>query len=273
MNNAAKGLVFVKKWGPLVILAAASFLMTLDQAVMNVSISNLVADLHTTVTAIQGVITLYSLVMAMFMVIGGKIGDLVGRRRAFIIGLVIYGLGSATTALAPNVVVLGIGWSGLEGLGAALVLPALAALIAGNYEGRDRITAYSVIGGVAGVAIAVGPIVGGWATTELSWRVVFVGEVIVVAAILACANLLRDAPSDAAPPKLDVVGGVLVSERLSLESCRLGPGDGLSRRTRHSLLSDSRSHRLSSRLVGCCCGALLAGNVTERATVTTHSFT
>ncbi len=210
MNNAAKGLVFVKKWGPLVILAAASFLMTLDQAVMNVSISNLVADLHTTVTAIQGVITLYSLVMAMFMVIGGKIGDLVGRRRAFIIGLVIYGLGSATTALAPNVVVLGVGWSGLEGLGAALVLPALAALIAGNYEGRDRITAYSVIGGVAGVAIAVGPIVGGWATTELSWRVVFVGEVIVVAAILACANLLRDAPSDAAPPKLDVVGGVLV---------------------------------------------------------------
>jgi MFS family permease len=200
----------MKKWGPLVILAAASFLMTLDQAVMNVSISQLVADLHTTVTSIQGVITLYSLIMAMFMVTGGKIGDLVGRRRAFTLGLVIYGLGSATTALAPNVLVLGIGWSGLEGLGAALVLPALAALIAGNYEGRDRVTAYSVIGGVAGVAIAVGPIVGGWATTELSWRVVFVGEVIVVAMILAFSKLLSDAPSDAAAPKLDVVGGVLV---------------------------------------------------------------
>ena len=200
----------MKKWGPLVILAAASFLMTLDQAVMNVSISQLVADLHTTVTSIQGVITLYSLIMAMFMVVGGKLGDLLGRRRAFIVGLIIYGLGSAITALAPNVIVLGIGWSGLEGIGAALVLPALAALIAGNYEGRDRITAYSVIGGVAGVAIAVGPILGGWATTEWSWRVVFVGEVIVVAAILAAAKLLSDAPSDTAAPKLDVIGGVLV---------------------------------------------------------------
>ena len=109
----------MKKWGPLVILAAASFLMTLDQAVMNVSISQLVADLHTTVTSIQGIITLYSLIMAMFMVVGGKIGDLIGRRRAFLVGLVIYGLGSATTAIAPNVVVLGIGWSGLEGIGAA----------------------------------------------------------------------------------------------------------------------------------------------------------
>ena len=200
----------MKKWGPLVILAAASFIMTLDQAVMNVSISQLVVDLHSSVTTIQGVITLYSLVMAMFMVIGGKIGDLIGRRRAFIIGLVIYGFGSATTAVAPNVVVLGLGWSVLEGLGAALVLPALAALIAGNYEDRDRITAYSVIGGVAGAAIAVGPIVGGWATTELSWRVVFVGEVIGVLAILASSRLLKDSPSDGAKPKLDLVGGLLV---------------------------------------------------------------
>jgi EmrB/QacA subfamily drug resistance transporter len=204
----------MKKWGPLVILAAASFLMTLDQAVMNVSISQLVADLHTTVTSIQGIITLYSLIMAMFMVVGGKIGDLIGRRRAFLVGLVIYGLGSATTAIAPNVVVLGIGWSGLEGIGAALVLPALAALIAGNYEEKDRVTAYSVIGGVAGVAIAVGPIVGGWATTELSWRVVFVGEVIVVAAILLTSKLLSDAPFAGKAPKLDVVGALLVGTGL-----------------------------------------------------------
>jgi MFS family permease len=122
----------VKKWGPLVILGLAQFLMVLDQAVMNVSISQLVADFDTTVTVIQGVITFYSLVMAMLMVTGGKIGDRIGRRRAFIVGLVIYACGSGLTAVSWSVGALALGWSVLEGVGAALVLPALAALIAGN---------------------------------------------------------------------------------------------------------------------------------------------
>jgi MFS family permease len=206
----------VKKWGPLVILAAAQFLMVLDQAVMNVSISQLVDDFDTSVTAIQTVITLYSLVMAMFMLTGAKIGDLIGRRRAFVIGLCIYGVGSGLTAAAPTVGALAFGWSLLEGVGAALVLPALAALIAGNYQERDRVTAYSVIGGVAGAGIAVGPILGGWATTELSWRVVFVGEVVIVVAILAGIRLLRDTPALDSPPHLDVVGAVLSALGLGL---------------------------------------------------------
>ena len=206
----------MKKWTALKILGAASFVMTLDQAVMNVSISNLVTDLHTSVTSIQGVITLYSLVMAMCMVTGGKIGDRIGRRRAFVIGLMIYGTGSLVTALAPNVVVLAIGWSGLEGIGAALVLPALAALIASNYDGAARAVAYSVIGGVAGVAIAVGPILGGWATTELSWRAVFYGEVVIVLAILATRHLLTDAATEGRVPKVDGVGAVLVGLGLGL---------------------------------------------------------
>ena len=204
------------RWGPLAILAAAQFVMVLDQAVMNVSISQLVVDLDTNVTAIQAVITLYSLVMAMLMITGGKIGDLIGRRRAFIVGLGIYAVGSSVTAIAPNVVVLAVGWSLLEGIGAALVLPALAALIAGNYVGRDRAVAYSVIGGVAGAGIAVGPILGGWATTELSWRVVFVGEVVVVLVILVFIRALRDVPSDAGRPRLDVVGGLLSAAGLGL---------------------------------------------------------
>lgn len=206
----------MKKWGPLVILAAAQFLMVLDQAVMNVSISQLVTDLDTSVTAIQIVITLYSLVMAMFMITGGKIGDLVGRRRAFIVGLIIYGCGSALTAVAPSVQVLAIGWSVLEGLGAALVLPALAALIAGNYVDRDRSVAYAIIGGVAGAGIAVGPILGGWATTELSWRVVFVGEVVIVGAILAAMRLLKEAPGPEKRPRLDGVGSALSAIGLGL---------------------------------------------------------
>lgn len=203
-------------WGPLVILAAAQFVMVLDQAVMNVSISQLTVDLDTDVTAIQGVITLYSLVMAMLMVTGGKIGDLIGRRRAFTVGLCVYAVGSTVTALSPNVLVLAVGWSVLEGIGAALVLPALAALIAGNYQGRSRAVAYSVIGGVAGAGIAVGPILGGWATTELSWRVVFIGEVVIVALILLFLRLLSDAPAEGPRPSLDVLGAVLSAAGLGL---------------------------------------------------------
>ncbi len=196
------------RWA-LVALAGAQFIMVLDQSVMNVSISQLVADFNTTVTTIQTVITLYCLVMAMLMLAGGKIGDIIGRRRAFVIGLVIYASGSALTALAPNVAVLALGWSILEGVGAALVLPAMAALIAGNFEGKDRKVAYAVIGGVAGAGIAVGPIVGGWATTVLSWRVVFVGEVLIVLGILAMVRFVGDALRSGPKPRLDVVGTIL----------------------------------------------------------------
>ena len=146
------------KWGALIVLSAAQFLMVLDQSVMNVSISQLVADFDTTVTTIQAVITLYALVMAALMLTGGKLGDLFGRRRVFVIGLVIYGVGSALTAASWSVPTLTLGWSVLEGIGAAMVLPALVALAAGTYSGRDRATVYGVLGGVAGAGIAVGPI-------------------------------------------------------------------------------------------------------------------
>ena len=204
----------MKKWLPLVALAGAQFIMVLDQSVMNVSISQLVADFDTTVTTIQGVITLYCLVMAMLMLTGGKIGDIIGRRKAFVIGLVIYGCGSALTAVAPTVAVLTLGWSILEGIGAALVLPAMVALIAGTFQGPERKVAYAVLGGVAGAGIAVGPILGGWATTELSWRIVFVGEVVIVAGILVMTPKVRDAlrPGDA--PRLDVLGSILAATGL-----------------------------------------------------------
>src|SRR3954451_14025336 len=203
------GDVGMKRWWPLVALATAQFVMVLDQSVMNVSISTLVDDFDTTVPTIQAVITLYSLVMAMFMLTGAKIGDILGRRRAFIIGLVIYSVGSALTAAAPSVGVLAVGWAVLEGLGASLVLPGLAALIAGNYAGRERKGAYAVIGGLAGAGIAVGPILGGWATTELSWRIVFVGEVGLVLLVLLMTRRLTDAPLDGPAPRLDYVGTVL----------------------------------------------------------------
>ena len=200
----------------LVALATAQFLMVLDQSVMNVSISQLVKDFHTTVTTIQAVITLYCLVMAMLILTGAKIGDIIGRRRAFVIGLIIYACGSALTAASQTVAVLALGWSVLEGIGAGLVFPALAALIAGNFEGTRRKAAYAVIGGVAGAGIAVGPIVGGWATTELTWRVVFVGEVFIAGFILFMTRKVKDAPGPTPTPKLDIVGSVLSAAGLGL---------------------------------------------------------
>jgi EmrB/QacA subfamily drug resistance transporter len=199
----------VNRWQPLVALGAAQFLVVLDTAVMNVSISTLVADFDTTVAAIQGAITLYTLVMAAFLITGGQVGDILGRRRAFGIGLVVYAIGSGLTAIAPSLWVLVLGWSVIEGLGGALVLPALAALVGGNYRGRDRAVAYGVVGGLAGAGIAVGPILGGWATTYLSWRVVFVGEVVVVVAILLMLRWITDAPPTGPHRRLDLVGAAL----------------------------------------------------------------
>jgi EmrB/QacA subfamily drug resistance transporter len=200
----------------LFVLCAAQFLMVLDQAVMNVSISRLVKDFDTSVTTIQGVITFYSLVMAALMITGGKLGDLWGRRRAFSIGIVIYACGSALTAVSWNVGSLALGWSVLEGIGAALVMPALVALVAGNFEGERRALAYGIVGGMAGVGVAVGPILGGWVTTYLSWRVVFVGEVVVAAVILLFVRAVREAPREGPPPQLDIVGSVLSALGLGL---------------------------------------------------------
>jgi MFS family permease len=204
------------KWGVLAVLATAQFLMVLDQAVMNVAISQLVEDFDTTVTTIQAVIALYALVMAGLMLTGGKLGDIWGRRRAFAIGLCIYGAGSALTAASWSVPSLMLGWSILEGIGAALVLPALVALVAGSYKGGERAIAYGVLGGVAGAGIAVGPILGGWMTTDFSWRFVFVGEVVVALGILAGTRLLREPERERAAPSLDWVGSVLSASGLAL---------------------------------------------------------
>ena len=204
------------KWTVLIVLAAAQFLMVLDQAVMNVAISQLVEDFDTTVTTIQTVIALYALVMAALMLTGAKLGDIWGRKRAFTVGLVIYMTGSALTAVSWSVPSLTLGWSILEGIGAALVLPALVALAAGTYQGKDRAIVYGVLGGVAGAGIAVGPILGGWATTELSWRVVFAGEVVVAIGILIGTRAMREPEREGRVPNLDWVGSALAALGLAV---------------------------------------------------------
>src|SRR5262245_51615793 len=169
---------------PIAIFASAQFVMVLDSSVMNVSISQIVDDLDTTFQGVQLAITMYTLVMAALMLAGAKLGDILGRDRTFALGLGIYGLGSFTTALSPNLAVLLIGWSLVEGIGACLVIPAIVSLVAATYTGKQRALAFGIIGGVAGAAVAVGPLIGGWVTTEFSWRYVFAGEVVIVVLIL-----------------------------------------------------------------------------------------
>ena len=199
----------------LLTLASGQFLMTLDSSVMNVAIATVAKDVGTTVTGIQTAITLYTLVMAMLMIPGGKVGSLIGRKRAFSIGCVIYGAGSLTTALAPNLTVLIIGWSLLEGIGAALILPAIVALVAGNFPPEGRPRAYGLVMAAGAIAVAVGPLIGGIATTYFSWRWVFVGEVVIVAAILVLARRVQDAPVETRT-HLDLVGAVLSATGLGL---------------------------------------------------------
>jgi len=157
--------------------------MTLDSSVMNVSIATVAKDVGTTVTGIQTAITFYTLVMASLMITGGKLGQILGRKRAFAIGCAIYGCGSLITALAPNLAVLMLGWSVLEGVGAALIMPAIVALVASNFAQSQRPRAYGLVASAGAIAVAAGPLIGGLFTTYLSWRWVFVGEVLVVLVI------------------------------------------------------------------------------------------
>ena len=199
----------------LLTLAAGQFLMTLDSSVMNVSIATVAKDVGTDVTGIQTAITLYTLVMASLMITGGKIGQILGRKRAFSIGCVIYGCGSLTTALSPSLGVLIVGWSFLEGVGAALILPAIVALVASNFAPAGRPRAYGLVASAGAIAVAAGPLVGGLFTTYLSWRWVFVGEVLVVIAILALARRMADAIPETRV-KLDLVGTALSALGLAL---------------------------------------------------------
>lgn len=201
-------------WAVIAMLAAAQFIMVLDTTVMNVSISQVVEDLNTTVVGLQTAITFYTLVMAAFMLIGGKLGDQWGAKRAYMLGMLIYGTGSLITAFSPNLAVLLVGWSFIEGFGAVLVIPAIAALTAITYTGHQRALAYGILGGVTGISAALGPLIGGWVTTNLTWRIVFAAETVVVLVLML---FLRFIPATKGRPgKLDVGGSLLSAAGLGI---------------------------------------------------------
>jgi EmrB/QacA subfamily drug resistance transporter len=186
----------------------AMFVLVVDTSFMNVSISAVVRDLHTTVNGVQSAIALEALVSAAFILIGSKVGDLIGRKRAYVLGLIAYAVGALAMTLAQSLTAVIIFWSIVGGLGASLLLPAMQSLIHGNFEGEAQRKAYALVGAAAAVAAAVGPLLGGFITTYLSWRVAFLLEDLVIVVVLSGIKLVRDAPYTGSR-SVDAVGAIL----------------------------------------------------------------
>ncbi|MEP7035654.1 MAG: MFS transporter [Dermatophilaceae bacterium] len=191
-----------------ILLSMAMFVLVVDTSLMNVSISAVVQDLDTTVSSVQSTIALEALVSAAFILIGSKVGDLIGRKRAYVLGLLGYAVGALAMTLAQGITAVIIFWAVVGGLGASLLLPSMQSLIHGNFEGANQKKVYAYVGAAAAIAAAVGPLLGGFITTFLSWRVGFGLEVVAIAVILSGIKLVHDVPYTG-PREVDPVGAVL----------------------------------------------------------------
>ena len=176
----------------MVLLSMAMFVLVVDTSLMNVSISAVVEDLDTTASGVQSAIALEALVSAAFILINSKVGDLIGRKRAYVLGLLAYAIGAAAMTLAQSLTAIIIFWAIIGGLGASLLLPAMQSLVHGNFSGAAQKQAYAMIGAAAAIAAAVGPLLGGFVTTYLSWRVGFALEVVIIAVVLSQIRLVKD---------------------------------------------------------------------------------
>jgi len=191
-----------------ILLAMAMFVLVVDTSLMNVSISAVVQDLDTTASGVQSAIALEALVSAAFILIGSKIADLIGRKRAYILGLLGYAVGALSMTLSQSLVPIIIFWAIVGGLGASLLLPSMQSLIHGNFQGAMQRRAYALVGAAAAIAAAIGPLVGGFITTYLSWRVAFGGEVVIIAIVLVGSRRVREVPYTG-DRRVDVVGAIL----------------------------------------------------------------
>lgn len=190
------------------LLAMAMFVLVVDTSIMNVSISAVVKDINVAVSDVQSAIALEALVSAGFILIGSKVGDLIGRKRAYVIGLLGYAVGAVAMTLAQSIVPIILFWAVVGGLGASLLLPAMQSLIHGNFEGAAQKRVYALVGASAAIAAAVGPLLGGFITTFLSWRVAFLLEAVIIAVVLSGIKLVHDVPYTGSR-QVDVVGAVL----------------------------------------------------------------
>src|SRR5579864_3001287 len=182
--NAAEYKKGLAKWLPLIVLSTAVMIIVIDTTVLNVSLRNIILDLRTNIQGIQWVITGYALTLAALTITGGRLGDLFGRKKMFMLGAAIFALGSFITSISHSIGVMISGEAIIEGIGAAMMLPATASLLVANYKGRDRAIAFGLWGGVAGAASSIGPILGGYLTTHYSWRWAFRINIFVALALL-----------------------------------------------------------------------------------------
>jgi EmrB/QacA subfamily drug resistance transporter len=191
-----------------VLLSMAMFVLVVDTSLMNVSIAAVVHDLHTTASGVQSAIALEALVSAAFILIGGKVGDLIGRKRAYVLGLLGYAVGASAMTVAQSLTAIIVFWAVIGGIGASLLLPAMQSLIHGNFDGAMRRKVYALVGAAAAIAAAVGPLLGGFITTYLSWRIGFALEVVIIIVVLSGIRLVHDVPYTG-PRGIDLVGAAL----------------------------------------------------------------
>ncbi|MGZ7146667.1 MAG: MFS transporter, partial [Halobacteriota archaeon] len=204
MSEAAVKQPFV--WWTLIIASLATFIVIIDSSFLKVATTTLVAELHTTVSMIQGMITTYALTVACLVLLGAKLQDIIGRKRAFLYGALVYGIGTAVSALSINALMLLVGWALLEGIGAALVLPATAALISSTYVGDRRAFTFGLWTAIGASAATIGPLLGGLFTTFLSWRAAFGLETAIIVLLFALSGRLSESPATVRWRDLDLVG-------------------------------------------------------------------
>src|SRR5215207_3240350 len=192
----------------MILLAMAMFVLVVDTSLMNVSISAVIRDLDTTASGVQSAIALEALVSAAFILINSKVGDLIGRKRAYVIGLLCYAIGALAMTVAQSLTAIIVFWAILGGIGASLLLPAMQSLIHGNFEGKSQAKVYALVGASAAIAAGVGPLIGGFITTYLSWRVGFLLEAVIIGIVLSQIRLVKDVPYTG-PRGIDIVGAVL----------------------------------------------------------------
>ncbi|GAC1478732.1 MAG: MFS transporter [Acidimicrobiales bacterium] len=201
-----------RRWVTLAIIISSIFIIVLDNSVLNVAIPTILRDFHTTLPSLEWVVTGYSLTFASLLIIGGRLGDLYGHRRVFIGGALLFGVGSLMAAVSQNVQVLILGEAVIEGVGASMMMPATLAILSTTFTGRERATAFAAWGATAGTAAGFGPVVGGYLTTNFSWRWAFgINVVVAPLAILGALVFMRSSPRPAARPRIDLPGATLAA--------------------------------------------------------------
>ncbi len=197
------------KWLPLLVMSLALTIIILDTTILNVTLRTIISDLHTDIQSIQWVITAYALMLAAFTITGGRLGDLFGRKKMFVLGAIIFAIGSFMTSIAHSVGFMILGEAIIEGIGAALMLPATSSLLRSTYKGRDLSLAFGIWGGIVAGSAALGPVLGGWFTTHYTWRWAFRINVFVAAILVLASVLIKEYRETEEKPSLDFVGVIL----------------------------------------------------------------